>query len=94
MTNQRLIQFNELQVGDEVIISRHSQLTYLKIIRLPTKINGTIFKVSLEREHRTSVRFNWTITKFQQDVSKHNDVMYKCLYGRDVFLVKRPSEEN
>lgn len=73
---QRLIKIDEIQVGDEIIISCHSYLKYLKIIRLPIKKNSTTFKVS-------------KCNDFEQDVEKHDKITYQDLYYRDIFLVKR-----
>jgi hypothetical protein len=48
---QKLIEVSEVMVGDELIISAHSQLKYLKVLRIPVKKDGTRFKVSLRREN-------------------------------------------
>lgn len=86
---QKLIKFNEVMVGDELIISAHSQLKYLKVLRLPVKKDGTRFKVSLRRDQRGKDKWSWLYNVFEKDVLKHNNIMYQDLYGRDVFLVKR-----
>jgi hypothetical protein len=85
----RLIQFNEVEVGDEIIISAHSDLKYLKVLRLPKKVDSTTFKVSLRRDQRGNVHWKWLVNSFEQDIEKHNDVMYQNLGSRDIFLVKR-----
>ena len=85
----RLIQFNEIEVGDEIIISAHSELKYLKVLRLPRKVDSRTFKVSLRRDQRGNGNWKWLVNSFEQDVEKHNDVMYQNLGGRDIFLVKR-----
>jgi hypothetical protein len=85
----RLIQFNEIEVGDEIIISAHSELKYLKVLRLPKKVGSTTFKVSLRRDQRGNGTWTWKSRIFEQDVTKHNDAMYQYLGGRDIFLVKR-----
>ena len=86
---QKLIQVSEVEVGDEIIISCHSDLKYLKVLRLPRKVDSTTFKVSLRRDQIGSVNCSWLVNSFEQDVTKHNDVMYQNLGGRDIFLVKR-----
>jgi hypothetical protein len=86
---QRLIKLDEIQVGDEIIISANSDLKYLKVLRLPTKKESTTFKVSLRRDTGGNGFYNWKIRRFEQDISLHNDVMHQCLSGRDIFLVKR-----
>ena len=85
----RLIQFNEIEVGDEIIISAHSDLKYLKVLRLPKKVGSTTFKVSLRRDQRGNGNWSWLVNSFEQDLTKHNDVMYQKLGCRDIFLVKR-----
>ena len=85
---QKLIQVSEVEVGDEIIISCHSDLKYLKVLRLPSKKDGRAFKVSLRRDQR-GTRWSWLVNNFEQDITKHNDVMYQNLGGRDIFLVKR-----
>ena len=84
----RLIKFSEVEVGDEIIISAHSDLKYLKVLRLPRKVDSKTFKVSLRRDQR-GTKWSWLVNSFEQDVTKHNDVMYQNLGGRDIFLVKR-----
>jgi hypothetical protein len=86
---QRLITIDEIQVGDEVIISSHSSLKYLKILRLPVKKDSSTFKCSIKRMQRTSGHWNWGINSFEQDVTQHNHVFYQNFYDRDIFLVKR-----
>lgn len=85
----RLIQVSEVEIGDEIIISAHSNLKYLKVLRIPRKVDSTTFKVSLRRDQRRNGNYSWTVNNFEQDVEKHNDVMYQDLHGRDIFLVKR-----
>jgi hypothetical protein len=91
MEQQLISNLNEIQVGDEIIISANSELKYLKILRLPIKKNSSVFKVSLRRDVMSFPNSNYTWKKriFEQDVTKHNDVMYQDLYSRDIFLVKR-----
>lgn len=85
----RLIQFNEVEVGDEIIISAHSDLKYLKVLTVPRKVGSTTFKVSLKRDQRGNGNWSWLVNSFEQDVEKHNNIMYQNLAGRDIFLVKR-----
>ena len=85
----RLIQVSEVEIGDELIISAHSNLKYLKVLTVPKKVESTTFKVSLRRDQRGNGNYSWIVNNFEQDVTKHNDVMYQNLYGRDIFLVKR-----
>lgn len=85
----RLIQVSEVEVGDEIIISAHSDLKYLKVLTVPKKVDSTTFKVSLRRNQRGTGNWSWLVNCFEQDLTKHNDVMYQNLGSRDIFLVKR-----
>ena len=85
----RLIQVSEVELGDEIIISAHSELKYLKVLTVPRKVESTTFKVSLRRDQRGNGTWKWLVNSFEQDLTKHNDVMYQNLGGRDIFLVKR-----
>jgi hypothetical protein len=89
MEQQLIKSLDEIQVGDELIISAYSALKYIKVLRIPIKKDSTRFKVSLCRKQRTSGAWSWTVNMFEQDVTKHNHVMYQDLCSRDVFLVKR-----
>lgn len=86
---QRLVKTDELQVGDEIIISCHSGLKYLRIVQIPRNKDSSRFKCSIKQLQRTSGSFNWTVNQFEQDVTQHNHVLYQDLYRRDIFLVKR-----
>jgi len=85
----RLIQVSDVMIGDEIIISAHRQLKYLKVLTVPKKVDSTTFKVSLRRDMAGTVDWSWSVNNFEQDVTKHNNVMYQNLYGRDIFLIKR-----
>lgn len=89
---QRLIKPNEIEIGDEIIISCHSELKYLKIVGIPKKKDGTRFKCSIKQIQRTSGNYNWAVNSFEQDVQQHNRVIYQDLYGRHIFLVKRENK--
>jgi len=90
---QRLIKsLDEIKVVDEIIISAHSSLKYLKVLRLPVKKDSTTFKVSHKRMQRGSGNWSWYVNMFEQDVTQHNTVRYQDLSSRDVFLVKREEE--
>ena len=91
--NQRLIKsLDEIQVGDEIIISAYSALKYLKVVRLPKKKDSTRFKVSLKRMQRGNGNWSWTVNMFEQKTEEHNTFVYQDLSNRDVFLVKRETE--
>jgi hypothetical protein len=94
MEQKLITNLDEIEIGDEIIISAYSDLKYLKVLRLPSKKGGTTFKVSLRRDIRTNGTWKWKVRTFEQDVTKHNNIMYQNLYGRDIFLVKRENENN
>lgn len=85
---QRLVNIDELQIGDEIIISCYSELKYLKIKSLPKPGNSRV-KVSLRRDVINFGKYTWKSRKFEQDVSLHNDIMWQDLYGKHIFLLKR-----
>jgi hypothetical protein len=89
MEQQLIKSLDEIQVGDEIIISANSNLKYLKVLRLPIKKDSTTFKVSLKREDRGGPGWSWKVNVFEQEISEHNEVMYQDLRYRDIFLVKR-----
>ena len=86
---QRLIKIDEIEIGDEIIISCYSELKYLKIVQIPRKKDGSRFKCSIKQFQRTSGTWNYTVNSFEQNVTQHNHIMYQDLYGRHIFLVKR-----
>ena len=96
MNELKLIKVDELEIGDEIIISSYSNLKYLKVIKLPKlKTNRwrdyyTNVKCSIKQEHRVSkLGKNININIFEQDVTQHNSVIYQDLNNRDILLVKR-----
>lgn len=96
MNELKLIKVSELELGDEIIISSYSNLKYLKVIKLPkVKTNSwgsyyTNVKCSIKQEHHLS---KWgkkmNINIFEQDVTKHNSIVYQNLNNRHILLVKR-----
>ena len=96
MNELKLIKVSELEVGDEIIISSYSNLKYLKVVKLPKLKTSrwgdyyTNVKCSTRREIFKSFHGkNVYITKFEQDVTKHNSFIYKNLNNRHILLVKR-----
>lgn len=86
---QRLIKLNEIEVGDEIIISCFSRLKYLKVIKIPIKKDSTTFRCSIKKIQHNKGTYNWTKNIFEQDVTQHNEVIYQDLCSRDIFLIKR-----
>ena len=96
MNELKLIKVNELELGDEIIISSYSNLKCLKVIRLPKlKTNSwgdyyTNVKCSIKREHHISKRGKQiNVNFFETDTSKHNSIIYQDLNNRHILLVKR-----
>ena len=96
MNELKLIKISELEIGDEIIISSYSNLKYLKVLKLPKlKTNSwgnyyTNVKCSIKQDHYVT---KWgrqrSINIFEQDVTKHNSIIYQNLNSRDILLVKR-----
>ena len=95
MNELKLIKVNELEIGDEVIISSYSKLKYLKVLKLPKlKTNRwgeyyTNVKCSLLKKRMKNGNFEWNVLIFEQDVTKHNSIVYQNLNNRHILLVKR-----
>lgn len=79
---QQLIDRDDIQVGDEIIISCNSYLKYLKVLRIP-KNGSTRFKCSIGGGDSHSEYY------FQMDCEKHTKEIYQDLHYRNIFLVKR-----
>lgn len=79
-----MIKKEDVRVGDEIIISNHSLLKYLKVLALPKKGGGT-FKCSMQDWNYSGPQR----TPCQSDISKHDRTVYQNLYARDIWLVKR-----
>ena len=88
----RLIEIQDLKVGDEIIISCYSQLKYLKIVRIPKNKESTRFKCSIKQMQRTSGNYTWGVNCFEQDITQHNKVIYQDLNERQIWLVKRENK--
>jgi len=99
----RLVKIEELQEGDEIIISGHSKLKYMKVLKTPTIsktkkywMTGlplhTAVRCSIRQDNVKSPRHENYFYKdyvFEQDITKHNHKISIDLEGRDIFLVKR-----
>ena len=95
MNELKLIKVNELEIGDEIIISSYSNLKYLKVVKLPKLKTSrwgdyyTNVKCSLSKKSMKNGNFEWNVLIFEQDVTKHNSIVYQNLNNRDILLVKR-----
>jgi len=99
----RLISVEELEIGDEIIISGHSHLKYMKVLKKPviSKIKKnwrtnlpqfTAVRCSIRQDRIQSTYHKDCFYKdyiFEQDITKHNHKISIDLEGRDIFLVKR-----
>jgi hypothetical protein len=99
----RLIKLEELQEGDEIIISAYSNLKYLKVLKTPTisktkknwKTGIPLFsavRCSIRQDKYENPHETKTFKKkyvFEQDISKHNHKINIDLEYRDIYLVKR-----
>lgn len=99
----RLVKIEELQEGDEIIISSNSNLKYMKVLKTPTVSKTkkdwktglplfTSIRCSIRQNNIQSPRHENYFYKeyvFEQDITKHNHKISIDLEGRDIFLVKR-----
>lgn len=96
MNELKLIKVDELEIGDEIIISSYSNLKYLKVVKLPKLKTSrwgdyyTNVKCSIKQKHCVSKwGKNININIFEQDVAQHNSIIYQNLNNKDILLVKR-----
>ena len=95
MNELKLIKVSELEIGDEIIISSYSKLKYLKVLKLPKlKTNNwgvyyTNVKCSLSKKRMKNGNVEWNVFIFEQDVTKHNSIIYQDLNNKHILLVKR-----
>ena len=84
-----LIKWEDLRVGDEVIIPSNSNLKYLKVLRLGKKSHACSLQRGVGRDGLPSS--SWQENTCQSDITKHNDTFYLKDDGgyRDIWLVKR-----
>lgn len=95
-----IIEVEDLQIGDEIIISNFSELKYLKVLKTPTKSKQKHWKTGITlysnvkcSEFKTQNKMNQftenLYSKFNSNITEHNSVIYKDLNGRDIWLVKK-----
>ena len=95
MNELKLIKVNELEIGDEIIISSYSNLKYLKVLKLPKLKTGswkdyyTNVKCSLSKKRMKNGNFEWNVSIFEPDTTQHNSIIYQDLNNRHILLVKR-----
>ena len=90
-----LIRFEELLVGDEIIIPSNSNLKYLKVVKLVSdnSIKCTYYKSTLKDDGHLKYGLWGKINTCSNDINKHNELFYlKDEDGyRDIWVVKRES---
>lgn len=85
-----LINFEDIKIGDEILIPSNSNLKYLKVISITNK--GSL-KCSLGK-NKISLPNYYNVIKdkyIEMDITKHNTIFYlKNDFGyTDIWLVKR-----
>lgn len=86
-----LIEKEDVQVGDEIIITSYSNFKYLKVLRLPKKECGR-FKCSIFSKQATVGKTIYNNYKFEQDTEKHNTTIYIDLHYRQILLIKKNTQ--
>lgn len=99
----KLLKVEELLEGDEIIISQHSNLKYMKVLKTPiisktkkywktglplhTSVRCSIRQDSVQSPYKKDYYYKKYV--FEQDITKHNHKISIDLNNRDIFLVKR-----
>lgn len=95
------INVQDLQEGDEILISSYSDLKYLKVLRAPQVGKGVHWKTKLPlyKSVKCSIRqevftdspgYSWK--QYICTPEDHNGVIYKDLNYRTIWLVKRKKQ--
>lgn len=95
------VSIEQLEVGDEIIISSYSQLKYLRILKKPEKsktkkhwkteefvwrdVKCAINKKKVEHPYNSEIEYY----RYDCDPEDLNTTIYKDLTGRDIWLVKK-----
>jgi hypothetical protein len=101
MDTNRIIKIEELEIGDEIIVSSNGHLRYYKVCRLPkksaksSKWSGVKCSTKMDREERvlyqgTSYMRTKVFYRYYCTPEEHNTE--KMIYGlnyKDMWLVKR-----
>lgn len=87
-----LIKISDIEVGDVILISNHSQFKILKVLSLPKKQDSSTYRCSQCIQHRSygsHMQYTYKAHVMEEDTSKHNDKISVNLYGRAVWLIKK-----
>jgi hypothetical protein len=92
-----VVEVKDLREGDEIIISAHSELKYLRVLRDPKlsknrvhwKTNQPLYKAV-----KCSMRIdpNLMYRRIECTPEEHNKTIYQDLEGRTIWLVKRKNQ--
>ena len=66
-----LISFQDIKIGDEIIIPSNSKLKYLKVVRLGKKSHACSLQRGVDIDGTLS---SWNENTCQSDISKHNEL--------------------
>lgn len=88
-----LISFQDIKIGDEIIIPSNSNLKYLKVVRLGKKSHACSLQRGVDRDGILSS--SWNENTCQSDISKHNNTFYLKDDSdyRDIWLVRREDND-
>jgi len=95
----KLIEIEELQEGDEIIISCQTFFKYLRVLSPPKKDNAGYYNRVKCSGRRTSIEKEWTdfngqknkyyIHKWECTPNEHNIIQYLDLQYRQILLINR-----
>jgi hypothetical protein len=96
----QMIKVHELQMGDEVVMSLHSNLRYIRI-ESPVRLTGTTNYLGDPRCKMVRCSFcqvkknnnGWTRTIDEYNPENHNVTKHFDLNARDLWLVKRDGQK-
>ena len=104
----KVVEIEDLEVGDEILISCQSHFKYLKILRLPKMLPGTNWRGRTRYSsakcstRRTEKDVTWTNYLGQQMIRKekvwefgpddHNFINYVNLMDRQILLMRKADE--
>jgi len=89
-----LIKFEDIRIGDELIIPSNSNLKYLKVLKLGKKSHACSFQKGVFEQLGTQYFYQKEQT-CEPDVNKHNATFYLKDEGgyKDIWLVKRENND-
>jgi len=95
----KLVEIEELEVGDEILISCQSYFKYLRILSKPSFNKHGYYKAVKCSSNRTTTTRQWTryngsissynVHEWQFGPDNHNTIQYLYLTGRQLLLINR-----